>query len=125
MATTVKWSLNLTVPGGAKFAPAGTLSLESYEVIDVDVEAGDTATLTLNALDTATFLVVMANRYSDLTYDIGASGTAVDFTAPIVLLSAAEIALLGTTLPDSIAIENTNADNAVKVTALIGRDATA
>ncbi len=125
MSTTVKWSLNISVPGGAKLAPAGTIDIESYEVIDVDIDAAGEATLTLNALDTATFLVVTAGRYTDLTYEFGSGGSAVDFTAPLVLLSAAEVALLGGTLPETMTVTNADADNGVKVTALIGRDVAA
>lgn len=125
MSTTIKWSLNITVTGGPRLVPSGTIDIESYEVIDVDVATGASATLALNALDEASFLVITSNAYdaADLTYAIG-GGSAVPFTSPILLFSAAEIALLGNPLPDTIEVENNIPDTTVKVAALIGRDAT-
>ena len=122
----LRYQLTVTLPDGPRRAVTDVLTVEAYDVFAVTLDpapaAGATQTLQLlsaAAAAAATFVMITASVYQDVTYDVAASGTARPLDGPHLLIGAGAVSLLPA--PTTITLVNASAEpRAVEI--LIGRD---
>jgi hypothetical protein len=127
MGTELKATLRVEVPGAGTVAATQKVEVEAYDRIavalpgktngatpvQVDVQPGGAGQVKL--------LLITANAYEDVTYEVDGSGTSVTLDAPQLLVGTGAVGLL---LGPVNTIEFTNdGTQEVKVEILVGRDA--
>lgn len=136
MSTTVKWLFSVNPTNGPKLAPNGTLDVEAYELIDIDVAGGGgTSALTLPAPNSdLSLLMITASKYSTedglLTYTINGGGTDIQLDAPLCLIGKGAIEYLiaasgGSSDPAELEFTNNigTVEDTTAITILVGRKA--
>lgn len=130
MPTTLKAILRVEVAGAATSSATHTLEAEAYDRIAVVVPAGDERTVQVQpgGAGQVSLLLVTAAEYPDdgagtnlLTYTVDGGGS-IDLDAPLLLVGAAAVGLLGD-VNEMVITNNHTAD--IEVSILVGRDATA
>lgn len=125
MSETISYSFSIQVAGGPKVAGADQIEVQAYDMLEVEIPdsgtSGGVATVNVQPGDTGVkFLQVTAENYGDLTYTVD-GGAQQTLDAPLLLIGAGAVALLGATQKQ---FEFTNAGTAaVTVNILVGRDA--
>lgn len=127
MPITINWTVNVQVPGGPKYAMAGSQDVEAYNVIDVPVAAG--ASLPVSVKPTKgelTFLLVQATAYhdTDLHYTVnGDTSNSYNLQAPHILIGTGATMMLDSAI-ETLEFTNDNTTSPVSIKILAGRDAT-
>ena len=124
MAETINWLYSVQADRGPTATLNGTFEADAYEKISVTLEAGATQEVTIGP-GTWTDVMSLIVSADDMTGAITVEpdgGTAVSLDAPIVLLGAGAVSLLGTG-DATITLENTGAEE-VLVDIFVARDAT-
>jgi hypothetical protein len=127
MTEQIAWTLNVAVPGGPKVPIGDTLTVDAYDVIDVnvaDASADTPVEIQPGGAGSVRFLLVKASSYGDqLTYKVNeASADAVTLDAPLALVGAGAVALLGDS-PQKLLVSNDLGQD-ISLRILVGRTAT-
>lgn len=130
MPNTMKAILRVEVAGASTSSATHTIEAEAYDRIEVVVPAGDDRTVQVQpgGAGQVSLLLVTAAEYPNdgagtnlLVYTVD-GGSSIDLDAPLLLVGAAAVGLLG----DVNTIVFTNNHTAdLEVSILVGRDATA
>jgi hypothetical protein len=124
----IRYQLTVQVPDGPRKVVADVVTVETYAVFAVVLEADPDpgATQTLDLLSAAaaanvTFVMITADVYDALTYEIAGSGTPRALDGPHLLIGRGVVSQLDAPLT---AVTLTNTDTAAPraVEILIGRD---
>ena len=123
----VQYSITVQVAKGPVIQSGGTLEVDAYEKIDIEIAAGATeeATISAGALADVRALVIKPS-VEDKTISVktsAAGAAAIALDGPITLIGAAAASLIGTA-PDKFTFKNTGAAPA-SVQVLVGRKAVA
>jgi hypothetical protein len=130
MPTTLKAILRVEIAGASTSSATHTIEAEAYDKIEVLVPNGDSATVQVQpgGAGQVQLLLVTASAYPDdgagtvqLTYAVD-GGSAIDFDAPLLLVGAGAVGLLGD-VNEIVFTNDSTAD--IDVSILVGRDATA
>ncbi len=132
MSENIIWTLDVQVAGGPKQSLAQAITVDTYDVINIDIPAasGGTPTQTKvaavqpSAQGKVQFLLITSTAYdatSKLVY-YADGAKKIDLNAPQVLIGAKVIDLLGAPL-QTITVEN-QLLQPVSVSLLVGRNAT-
>jgi hypothetical protein len=119
MPEKIGWTLSAQVAGGPKEVISGVLEVGAYDRVQAVVPAGGTTTVDVQPGDGAQFLLVAANRYTDLAYTVD-GGSAVALDGPHILVGAGAVGLLGAT-QNQFEFDNGGAED-VTVRVLVGRN---
>lgn len=130
MSVQVGWLVNVQVGGGPRLPAAGTLDVDAYDMVKVEVASGADAmevSLQPSTGDEVKLLMLHASSFSeDLTYSINASEADVAkrfaLDGPHLLVGSGALALLGDP-PQRLFLYNGGID-AAQLSVLVGRDAT-
>jgi hypothetical protein len=122
----VIWAAHIDVAAGPKLAVGDTFEVEAYDKVKVALEDGATdvvVDLQPGGAGQVVLLVVSASAYDPpVTWSPDAGTTTVPLDAPLVLVGAGAVGLIGTAPKQ---FQWTNATGAiVNVEILVGRDAT-
>lgn len=128
MATTVKWSMNISAVGGPQLTSSGTLEADAYEVINVKVEPDSTdLQIRLNSTSSElALLAITADRYEEkITYTTqpsASASTSYILDGPHLMFGKASLVQFNSS-PLSLYFNN-KTDKPVTLTIFVGRDAT-
>jgi hypothetical protein len=122
----VSWAARFEVAAGPRLSVGDTREIEAYDKLRVIVnpDAADKAVdLAPGAAGQVVLLVVTASSYDPpLTYKPDAAAGAIALDAPLILIGAAAVGLLGT--PPTQFLWSNATGAAVTIDILAGRDAT-
>jgi len=123
MSEKISWSFKAQVTGGPSIPASDTLEVDAYDKIEAVIPAGGSATVKVQPGDTGVqLLLITADDYDNLTYEVDSSGTSIKLDSAHILIGEGAVGLLGPTQKD---FEFSNAGTAdVTVDILVGRDAT-
>jgi hypothetical protein len=130
---TINWTLNVNIPGGPTISGSEQLTVQAYDMIELQIPAGtDAMEIHLEPSDNTKikFLLIKAEPSGDsLTYIVSDGTTAVDGTSGAIVLDSPVHIYLGTgcvqTLPSPKNLTFTNGSSVpVSLQILVGRDAT-
>lgn len=119
----INYQLAVQVTGGPKLSVAKTLAVEAYDVISVEIPAAGSADVEIEpaaAAGRVKLLLLMADTYEDLTYDVG--GTDHPLDGPALLVGDGAVALLDAT-PGTVTFKNAHATEARPIQVFVGRAA--
>jgi len=124
MAVSINYQFLAAVPGGPSVTASEKVSTDSYEFIQVTVEAGEeNKKVMLDITEKVVMLVMRADKYDSLSYrKKTANSTEVPITAPLILIGKGAVALIGPSL-ESLLFTNTG-ETAREITILISRSTT-
>lgn len=126
MAEKISWTVRIDVAAGPKLSASDVIEVEAYDKISFTLDAGDTGIavdLQPGAAGQVSFLMISASEYAEeITYSPDGGTTTVPLDAPLVLIGAGAISLLGSA-PQQFEWENTTL-NPVDIEIFVGRDAT-
>lgn len=125
MSIAINWSLNIAVTGGPRLGLVNQppIAIDAYDVVTTTLAANATGVSVDLQPSGAAGDVVLLTMSSDaydptLTYDPGGGAQKLD--APLLLVGAGAIALLGATPPKSLTFDN-GLSQPVNVQILVGR----
>lgn len=121
----INYSVSVQVTGGPKLAVAQALTVDAYDVIDVSIVKASKAKVEIEpgaAAGRVKLLLITADVYKDLSYDVG--GTAHNLDGPALLVGAGAVALLNAK-PGTIEFTNAHASEARPIHVFVGRAVTA
>ncbi len=123
MSASINYQFLAAVSGGPSVSASENILTDSYELVQVTVEAAATGMkVELDINDKVDMVVIRADKYEALSYKKTAGGALVAITGPLILIGGGAVGLLGTTVA-SLFFSNSGA-NAREITILISRDAT-
>jgi hypothetical protein len=125
MAETINWLYSVRADRGPNAALNGTFQADAYERISVTLAAGATQDVTIAPgtwADVLSLVISADDLSGDVTVEPDGAAAAVPLDAPIVLLGAGAVALLGAGNA-TVTLENTGAED-VLVDFFVARDAT-
>ena len=130
MAEQITWLLNVQVAEGPKASASNSLQVEAYDKIDVTVPAkaanpgAATVDVQPGGAAQVKFLLVTSSVYdANLTYKVD-GGPSIALDAPLVLLGAGAVGLLGATQKQFVFSNAIASSKAAQINILVGRDAT-
>lgn len=125
MPVSINCTLKADVVAGSSALATHQLTLQAYDLLTVDVTAGNSATVEVQpgAAGQVQLLFITSDVYddTDLFYEVDGSGTSVVLDAPLLLLGTGGASLLGAI--QEIAFTNNTAEDAA-IQVLVGRNAT-
>ncbi len=126
MAQTITWSAQIDVAAGPRLPANGSIDVEAYDRIAITLEAGAAGVdveLQPGGAGQVVLLMVKASEYDPaITYSADGGGTAFALDAPLILIGAGAIDLLGGP-PNTFQWDNGTVA-AVHIDIFIGRKAT-
>lgn len=125
MAETINWLYSVRADRGPTAALNGTFEADAYERISVTLAAGATQDVTVAPgtwAEVLSLVISADNLDGNVTVEPDGAAAAVALDAPIVLLGAGAVALLGAG-DATVTLENTGAAD-VLVDFFVARDAT-
>ena len=129
MTKSINWAFTAQVSDGPTQQLSGSIDIEGYEEIEVDVTAGASTKVNVQPADGGLFLLISSSNYDTLTYEVldatdKAVGTPSTKTldGPHILVGAGAVALLETA-ENTIKFSKGGSEDAT-VNILVGRDAT-
>ena len=122
MPEQINWTLNVQVVDGPKVSASDMVKVDAYDKMEAVIPAGGSATVAVQPGMGAQLLIITADSYEDLTYEVDGSGTTLTLDGALVLFGAGAVSLLGST-QNQFAFTNGGAED-VKVDILVGRNAT-
>lgn len=130
MPEKINWLLNVQVTEGPKISESKEVQVEAYDKIDVTVPAKaagpGTATVDVQpgGAGQVKFLLITSSIYDDtLTYTVD-GGAANQLDAPLLLIGAGAVKLLGNTQKQFVFSNAIDPAKAASIKILAGRDAT-
>lgn len=126
MPESISWSTSFAVLLGPRVVQSGTLEVDAYDKIHIELAAGatnvDVDVQPSGAPGDVQFLVVTADSYtSAVTYSADAGATTAVLDGPLTLIGAGAVTLLADP-PRTLRFGNPDADP-VSVDILVGRSA--
>jgi hypothetical protein len=122
MPEKINWTLNVQAVGGPKISASDVIEVDAYDKIEAVIPASGSATVNIQPGAGAQFLLITADSYENLTYEVDASGTTVTLDGAHVLIGSGAVRLLGST-QNQFVFSNAGSED-VTVDILVGRDAT-
>ena len=122
MSEQINWTLNVQVVGGPKVSASATVVVDAYDKIEAVVPAGGSTTVDVQPGDGAQLLIITADSYENLTYEVDGSGTTVTVDGAHVLFGSGAVTLLGNTQNQFVFANGGAADVTAEI--LVGRNAT-
>jgi hypothetical protein len=122
MPEKINWSLNVQAVGGPKISASDVIEVDAYGKIEASIPAEGSATVDVQPAAGARFLLITADSYENLTYEVDAGGTTVTLDGTHVLIGSGAVALLGSTQNQFVFSNGGGEDVTVHI--LVGRDAT-
>lgn len=122
MALRIRWSSEITVPGGPTLSFSRAISVDGTDLMTAHLEPGESAAVDVqpSAAEQVRVLMVTSTAYGeDLTYRVGSSTQDVALDSPQVFAGAGMIGRLPTD-PQTLTFTNGLAE-AATVTILAGR----
>ncbi len=119
------YELSLSVAEGPEVSANNHFEAEAYEKIEALIPKGSVPTTVKvqpGALTELKAMIITAQSYADLTFTVDADVTVHTLDAPLPLIGAGNIGLLGATVNDLI-FTNANAETDNMVTILVARTA--
>lgn len=132
MAEKINWTLNVQVVGGPKVSDSKTVEVEAYDLIEVEVPAGDNTTPGTSTVEVqpggsgqVKFLMITSSVYdANLTYAVDV-GSAIKLDALQMLIGEGAVGLLGSTQKLFAFTNKAGLDKPASIKILVGRKATA
>lgn len=122
MSEKITYTLKALVDDGPVLVSTGSLSVDAYDKLIATAPAGGSVTVDVQPASGGQFLVLVADAYQDLSYEVDGSGTSIDLDGPLFLIGAGALELLGATQQQFV-FSNAGSDDII-VEILVGRDAT-
>ena len=125
----IAWTMGVQVKGGPRIALSDAISVDAYDMIEVEIATDDVAReVQIQPASAAQvqLLMVRSDRYGEaLTYKLGSAEDSPEFKldAPHLLIGKGAVAMLGAT-PEALFFTN-GLDETASIQILVGRKATA
>ena len=133
MSESIGWSLDVQVVGGPKLSLSEAIVVDAYDKLGLVVPAASgtpptagkvTVEVQPGTADKVQFLLLTSSIYDPkLTYKVG-TGADIKLDAPILLVGAGAVGLLGQAQQNFVFSNNVSPAQAASVTILVGRKAT-
>ena len=123
MAEVINYSFGIVIPGGPSVTYGAQLEVDAYDVLEFKVPESP-GTVTVAAVPGSSdvkLLLITAASYVGLQYSVDGGTTKFDLDAPLLLIGAGAVELLGAA-PEEFVFINGDAENTVNI--LVGRDPT-
>ena len=125
MTDTLNWVMSMAFVGGPTISASDHVEAEAYEKIEAIIPEGSVPT-TVNVqpslLTELQAIIIIAERYEDLTFEVDSEGITKTLDGPLMLIGPGNIGNLGATVNDLI-FANADADDSNMVTILVARTA--
>jgi hypothetical protein len=124
MSEKITWSFKALVTSGPSISITDAIDVDAYDKIEATIPKTGVATdVDVQPGDGATFLLITASSYKNISYKVDSSVNAVTLDGPHILIGVGAVSLLNDT-QNTFTFTNadTTADN--KVSILVGRKAT-
>lgn len=135
----INWTLNVSIPGGPTISASSPLTIEAYDMIEVEIPYGNDYTqvqILPGSNDAVKFLLIKADVFADtaghnLVYKVndGTNESAdISLTTPLHLFLGSGCVKILEISPNNLMFKNELTENGdgipVSVQILVGRDAT-
>ena len=132
MSESIVWSLNVQVVAGPQLSASGTIDVEAYGMIEVEVPGGDAVTPGILTVDVqpsganqVKFLMISSSVYdANLTYEVDASGSPISLDGLQIFRGNGQVGLLGATQNQFVFNNQAGLASPASIQILVGRDAT-